>query len=112
MIPRRSYHRRLICERLEDRRLLSGDAATLASQLVANGAQELPGAFFTQTWTMKNSGTTTWTSGTSGYTMNLVGTDYLGVTSATPDTSAGHYHPITVINGGGLVAPAPRRLSP
>ena len=65
----------------------------------------MPGAFFSQTWTIKNTGTTTWSSGTSGYTLNLVGSDVLGITSPTPDTIAGHYHPVTVINGGGSVAP-------
>jgi hypothetical protein len=85
--------------------LLATDAASLISQTVANNSVELPGAFFSQTWTFKNTGTSTWSSGTSGYTLNLVGTDVLGVTSATPDTAAGHYHPVTPINGGGSVAP-------
>ncbi len=98
--------RRLLCERLEDRRLLTtGDAASLVSQTVANGAVELPGAFFSETWTMENTGTTTWSSGTSGYTLNLLGSDVLGITCPTPDLNAGHYHPVAVINGGGTVAP-------
>ncbi len=101
----RAHNRRLLCEPLESRRLLSTDGATLVSQTVANSAVELPGAFFSQTWTIKNTGTSTWSPGTSGYTLNLLGTDVLGITSATPDTASGHYHVITVINGGGSVAP-------
>ena len=101
----RSHNRRLLCEPLESRRLLSTDGASLIAQTVANNAVELPGAFFSQTWTIKNTGTTTWSSGTSGYTLNLVGSDVLGITSPTPDTNAGHYHVVTVVNGGGSVAP-------
>ena len=98
----RSYRRRLLCESLEPRRLLSGDAATLVSQTVAAGAQEYAGEFFLQTWAIENTGTTTWSPGTSGYTMNLVGTDVLGVTPATPTTAS---HPLTVIDSGKSVAP-------
>ena len=101
----RSHNRRLLCEPLESRRLLATDGATLVSQTVANGAVELPGAFFSQTWTIKNTGTSTWSTGTNGYTLNLVGSDVLGITSPTPDTNAGHYHVVTVVNGGGSVAP-------
>ncbi len=101
----RSYSRRLLCERLEDRRLLSGNAGSLVSQTVAANTVELPGAFFSETWTIQNTGTTTWSSGTSGYTLNLVGTDYLGVTSPSADGVSGYYHPVALINGGGTVAP-------
>ena len=103
--PVRSNRRRLLCESLEPRRLLSTNAALLVSQTVTANTVELPGAFFSETWTMKNTGTTTWTPGTSGYTLNLAGTDVLGVTSPTPDSNAGHYHPITVIDSGKSIAP-------
>jgi hypothetical protein len=100
-----SYRRRLLCEPLEDRRLLAGNSASLVSQLVAANTVELPGAFFSQTWTIKNTGTTTWSSGSSGYTLNLVGSDSLGVTSPSADGVSGYYHPVALINGGGTVAP-------
>ena len=42
----RSYSRRLLCERLEDRRLLSGNAGSLVSQTVAANTVELPAHSF------------------------------------------------------------------
>jgi hypothetical protein len=78
--------------------------ASLISQTVATNTTELPGAFFSQTWTLKNTGTTTWTSGASGYKLALVGSDSLGVSSPTADGVSGYYHPAAIINGGGTVA--------
>src|SRR5580692_2314278 len=58
----------------------SQDSATLVSVTISNGTQVMPRSMFTQTWTLKNTGTTTWTSGQSGYTLNLQGLDSLGAT--------------------------------
>ena len=40
---------------------LAGDAAQLVSVSITNGTPMLSRTVFTQTWTMKNTGTTTWT---------------------------------------------------
>ncbi|MBI4605151.1 MAG: hypothetical protein HY721_24570, partial [Planctomycetes bacterium] len=43
-------------------RLLAGDAATFVSETVPDGSSFAPGASFTKSWTLKNSGSTTWAS--------------------------------------------------
>lgn len=85
------YHRRLACEALEDRRLLS-DGAVLISQTI-NNAQVNPGAIFTETWTIQNIGTSAWSAGATGYTLNLVGKDELGAVPLSPNTDLTYYHP-------------------
>jgi hypothetical protein len=57
---------------------LAGDAAQLISVSITNGTPMMPRTVFTQTWTMKNIGTTTWTPTFSNYTMNIFGEDSLG----------------------------------
>jgi cell wall-associated NlpC family hydrolase len=86
------------------RHALAGDAAQLISVSVTNGTPMMPRTVFTQTWTMKNTGTTTWTPTFSGYTMNLQGQDSLGAVppSAKPFASRTLSTPIA---GGASVAP-------
>ena len=51
----------------------TADGATYVSKTIPDNTTENAGASFTQTWTMKNTGTSVWTSGTYGYTFNRVG---------------------------------------
>ena len=51
--------------------VLAGDEAQLISVSITNGTPMMPRTMFTQTWTMKNTGTTTWSPGYNGYTMNI-----------------------------------------
>jgi hypothetical protein len=81
------------------------DNAQLVSVSVQPGTQEKPRTMFTQTWTLKNSGTTTWSPGESGYTLNLVGTDSLGAVPFFTNTSATAYHPSAYIGSGKSIAP-------
>jgi hypothetical protein len=82
----------------------AGDAAELISVTVTNGTPMLPRTVFTQTWTMKNTGTTTWTPTYNGFTMNLVGEDNLGAVplGAKPFAS----HTLSAMNNSGVsIAP-------
>ncbi|MGA2543458.1 MAG: NBR1-Ig-like domain-containing protein, partial [Verrucomicrobiota bacterium] len=81
------------------------DNAQLTSVSVQANTQETPGAAFTQTWTMQNSGTTTWSPGASGYTLNLVGTDSLGAVPLSANTSASWFDPYATITSGTSVSP-------
>jgi cell wall-associated NlpC family hydrolase len=45
---------------------------------------------FTQTWTVKNTGTTAWLPSFNGYTMNIVGEDSLGAVPPAAKTSSSH----------------------
>jgi hypothetical protein len=83
---------------------LAGDAAQLISVSITNGTPMMPRTVFTQTWTMKNTGTTTWTPGYSGFTMNILGEDSLGAVALTAKTFASHT--LSAANGTGTsVAP-------
>ena len=57
------------------------DGATLVSKAIADGTTEQAGAAFTQSWTMRNSGTSTWTTGTYGYTLNFESGSRMGATT-------------------------------
>ena len=89
---------------LSARLLLAGDAAQLVSLTITNGTPMLPRTIFTQTWTMKNTGTTTWTPTFSGFTMNLRGTDNLGAVPPSAKPYASHTLS-TPIGSGISVAP-------
>src|SRR4051812_32853454 len=65
---------------------LAADDATLVSMTVTNGTPVMPRTIFIQSWTFKNTGTTTWPSG-STYTLNLIGTDSLGAIPLHTNTS-------------------------
>src|SRR5438132_712633 len=54
------------------------DGGTLVSKTLADGTQENAGSAFTQSWTMRNSGTTTWSPGTYGYTINFTSGSQMG----------------------------------
>ena len=81
-----------------------GDAAQLISVAITNGTLMRPRTVFTQTWTMKNTGTNTWTPGYSGYTMKIVGEDGLGAVPASAVTFASRTVS-AAIAGGTPVAP-------
>jgi hypothetical protein len=83
----------------------AGDAAQLISVLVTNGTRIMPRTIFTQTWTIQNTGTTTWTPKEAGYTLNMVGTDYLGAMPLTANTNGSWYQVCAWINSGKSVAP-------
>ena len=87
-----------------NRHALAGDAAQLISDSITNGTPMLPRTVFTQTWTMKNTGTTTWSPGYSGYTMNVVGEDSLGAVPPSAKPYASHTLS-TTIGSGASVAP-------
>ena len=82
----------------------AGDAAQLVSVSITNGTPLLPRTLFTQTWTLKNTGTTTWSPTFSGYTMNILGADSLGVVPLTNKPYKSSY-PSAPIGGGASVAP-------
>lgn len=87
----------------ENRHALAGDAAQLISVSITNGTPVMPRTAFTQTWTMKNTGTTTWTPG-NNYTMNILGEDSLGAAPLSAKTTASHTLSAT-IGSGTSVAP-------
>jgi hypothetical protein len=82
----------------------AGDAAQLISGSVTNGTPVMPRTVFAQTWTMKNTGTTTWTPTFSGYTMNILGEDSLGAAPLTNKPYKSSY-PSAPIGSGASVAP-------
>ncbi len=81
-----------------------GDAAQLISVSITNGTPMMPRTVFTQTWTMKNTGTTTWSATQSGYTMNILGEDSLGAVPLSAKTYASSVTSAT-IGSGKSVAP-------
>lgn len=81
-----------------------GDAAQLVSVSITNGTPMLPRTVFTQTWTMKNTGTTTWTPTFYGYTMNILGEDNLGAVPLTNKPYVSSYASAS-IGSGAAVAP-------
>jgi hypothetical protein len=83
---------------------LAGDSAQLISVSITNGTPVMPRTIFTQTWTMKNTGTTTWSPSYSGYTMNSLGQDNLGAMPLTAKTYASHTLS-TTIGSGTSIAP-------
>jgi hypothetical protein len=83
---------------------LAVDAAQLISVSITNDTPVMPRTVFTQTWTMKNTGTTTWSPGYNGYTMNIVGKDSLGAVPLSAKTFASHTLSAT-IGSGVAVAP-------
>ena len=80
------------------RGLRLGDNAQLVSQS-ANPTNLAPGATFTKTWTMQNTGTTTWTPGDFGFTMNYLSGDAMG---ATPTTQYGKLSSSVAPGGTGV----------
>jgi hypothetical protein len=82
----------------------AGDNAALVSVSITNGTPMLPRTVFTQTWTMKNTGTTTWSPTFSGYTMNILGADSLGAVPLTNKPYKSSY-PSAPIDSGAPVAP-------
>ena len=61
--------------------ITQSDGVTLVSKAIADGTTEQAGAAFTQSWTMRNSGTSTWTTGTYGYTLNFESGSRMGATT-------------------------------
>lgn len=85
--------------------LAQTDNAQLISVSVPPGTSVMPRTKFTQTWTIKNTGTTTWSPGQSGYTLNLVGADSLGAVPLSVNTHASWYTVAANIGSGASVAP-------
>ena len=86
---------------------LAGDDAQLVSVSIPAGMQIMPRMMFTQTWTFKNTGTTTWTATQNGCTLNMRGMDSLGAIRMVANTSGSTNasHPKAIINSGTSVAP-------
>lgn len=80
------------------------DNAQLVSTTLPPGTHVAPRSFFTGTWTMTNTGTTTWTPNYSGYTLNLVGMDTLGAVPYSENVSA-WYVPMASLQGNVSVPP-------
>jgi hypothetical protein len=83
----------------------AGDGTSFVLATIPTNMVMAPGQTFTNTWTMRNTGTTTWSPGDSGYTLNIASTDSLGAVPLSPRTLSGAFPPIATINGGGSVAP-------
>lgn len=83
---------------------LAADNAQLVSVSVPVGTSILPRTIFTQTWTMKNTGTTTWSPFQQGYTLNMVGTDTLGAVPLYTNTVSDWYVTCATIATGKPVA--------
>jgi hypothetical protein len=81
------------------------DAAKLVSQTVATNTQVNPRTYFTQTWTLQNTGTTTWSPGEYGYTLNMIGQDSLGAVPITANPITKRYEPAAAINSGASIPP-------
>ena len=82
----------------------AGDGASFVSATIPTNLVMAPGQTLTNTWTMRNTGTTTWSPTESGYTLNMAGTDSLGAVPLTARPLSGAYPPCASINGGGSVA--------
>jgi hypothetical protein len=84
-------------------RALAGDSAQLISVSITNGTPMMPRTVFTQTWTMKNTGTTTWSPTYNGHTMNILGEDSLGAVPLTAKSYASHTLSATIGSGAAVV---------
>ena len=84
---------------------LAQDNAALVSVTVQPGTTIVPRTFFTQTWTLQNTGTTTWSPGEYGYTLNMVGQDSLGAVPITANPITSRYEPAAAINSGASIPP-------
>jgi cell wall-associated NlpC family hydrolase len=84
--------------------LLAVDNSQLVSVSITNGTMLMPRTVFTQTWTMKNTGTTTWAPTYNGYTMNIVGEDSLGAVPPTAKPFASRTLS-TIIGSGASIPP-------
>lgn len=81
---------------------LAGDAAQFVSATITNNTPMMPRTVFTQTWTMKNTGTTTWSPTFSGYTMNLVGQDSLGAVPPSAKPFSSHTLSTPIVSGASI----------
>lgn len=84
-------------------RATAGDNAQLLAVAITNGTLVPPRTVLAQTWTMKNTGTTTWTPTFSGYTMNCVGNDSLG--AVPPGAKSYASHTLSTFIGSGQSIP-------
>lgn len=81
------------------------DNASLVAVTIYPGMPVMPRTMVTQTWTIKNIGTSTWSPGQTGYTLNLLGQDSLGAIPVFTNAYSSWYLPTAIINGGHSVAP-------
>ncbi len=81
------------------------DNAMLVSVSISNGAPVMPRTVVTQSWTLKNTGTSPWSPGQNGYTLNLVGRDTLGAIPLFTNAYSSWYTPSAIIASGQSIAP-------
>jgi hypothetical protein len=84
---------------------MAGDNSALVSVTLPAGSSVAPRAFFSQTWTMQNTGTTTWTPTAVGTTLNMVGLDSLGAIPLVVNPNGATHRPCGVIASGSQVPP-------
>ena len=81
------------------------DSGVLVSMSVPTNTQLMPRTIFTETWTIKNNGTTTWTATSAGYTLNLISWDTLGAIQLYTNTVAKRFTPSAIIASGKSIGP-------
>lgn len=81
------------------------DNATLLSVSLTNGTPVMPRTVVTQSWTLKNTGSSTWSPGQTNYTLNLAGQDTLGAIPLFTNTHATWYIPSALIASGQSIVP-------
>lgn len=81
------------------------DNATLVSVSITNGAPVMPRTVVTQSWTLKNTGTSNWSPSQNGYTLNIVGQDTLGAIPLFTNTYSSRYIPSAIIASGQSIVP-------
>ena len=81
------------------------DNAALVSVSITNGAPVMPRTVVTQSWTLKNTGTSTWSPGQTGYTLNIVGKDTLGAISLFTNAYSSRYIVSAIIASGQSIVP-------
>ena len=83
----------------------AGDSAQLISVSIPAGAQVTARSPFIETWTFRNTGTTTWTPGRSGYTLNALSPDSLAAVPLSPTSASTPHPPSATIDSGQSVGP-------
>jgi len=81
------------------------DNATLVAVSITNDTSVMPRTVVTQSWTLKNTGSSTWTPGQTGYTLNIVGQDTLGAIPLFTNANSSRYIVSAIIASGQSIAP-------
>jgi hypothetical protein len=82
------------------------DNAQFVSMSLPTNAQVMPRTVFSQTWKIKNTGTTIWLATQNGYKLCLSGWDTLGALPTYTNASGDWYIPSAIIGSGSSVSPA------